>query len=128
MSQVLGRSWRGSMLAEYVNSLLRPVPDACKQTDQGCLALFRFLHNVHPFERGKRAGHSPAQLVGLDVPDNALTLLGLAPKASSADDDGEAASISSLPTAIGIAAAFTLVFPPLLPGESKCVNLASWRA
>jgi hypothetical protein len=44
------------------------------------LELFRFLHNVHPFERGKRANHSPAQLVGLDVPDDPLILLGLAPK------------------------------------------------
>jgi hypothetical protein len=111
LSQVLGRSWRGSMLAECVNSLLRPVLDARKQTDQGCLELFRFLHNVHPFERGKRAGHSPAQLVGLNVPHDALTLLGLAQKASSADDDGRPASVSSRPPTIGIAAPFTLVLP-----------------
>lgn len=111
LSQVLGRSWRGSMLAECVNSLLRPVLDARKHTDQGCLELFRFLHNVHPFERGKRAGRSPAQLVGLDVPDDALTLLGLAPKASSASNDGRPAPLSSLPPAIGITAPFTLVLP-----------------
>jgi hypothetical protein len=84
LSQVLGRSWRGSMLAECVNSLLRPILDGRKHTDQGCLELFRFLHNVRPFERGKRAGHSPAQLVGLDVPHDPLTLLGLAPKGSTA--------------------------------------------
>jgi hypothetical protein len=80
--QLLGRSWRGSMLAECVNSLLRPVLDRRKQTDQGCLDLFRFLHNVRPFQRGKRAGHSPAQLVGLNVPDDPLLLLGLQPKVS----------------------------------------------
>jgi hypothetical protein len=80
LSQTLGRSWRGSMLAECINSLLRPVLDGRKHTDQGCLELFRFLHNVHPFERGKRAGYSPAQLVGLDVPNDVLTLLGLDPK------------------------------------------------
>ena len=80
LSEVLGRSWRGSMLAECVNSLLRPILDGRKHTDQGCLELFRFLHNVRPFERGKRADHSPAQLVGLHVPDDPLTLLGLAPK------------------------------------------------
>jgi hypothetical protein len=78
LSEVLGRSWRGSMLAECVNSLLRPVLDGRKHTDQGCLELFRLLHNVRPFERGKRAPHSPAQLVGLDVPEDPLTLLGLA--------------------------------------------------
>jgi hypothetical protein len=111
LSQVLGRSWRGSMLAECVNSLLRPVLDARKHTDQGCLELFRFLHNVHPFERGKRAGHSPAQLVGLDVPDDALTLLGLAPKASSALDDRGSPSVTSLPPTNGIATPFSLVLP-----------------
>lgn len=77
---VLGRSWRGSMLAECVNSLLRPVLDQRKQTDQGCLELFRLLHNVRPFKRGKRANSSPAQLVGLEVPDDPLLLLGLDPK------------------------------------------------
>jgi hypothetical protein len=82
LSQVLQRSWRGSMLAECVNSLLRPILDGRKHTDQGCLELFRFLHNVRPFERGKRAHHSPAQLVGLQMPDDPLTLLGLTPKVS----------------------------------------------
>lgn len=75
---VLGRAWRGSMLAECVNSLLRPMLNGRKHTDQGCLELFRFLHNARPFKRGKRKGHSPAQLAGLHVPDDPLTLLGLA--------------------------------------------------
>ena len=75
---LLSRSWRGSMLAECVNSLLRPILDRRKQTDQGCLELFRFLHNVRLFNRGKRAGKSPAQLAGLVVPDDPLALLGLA--------------------------------------------------
>ena len=80
LSQILARSWRGSMLSECVNSLLRPILDGRKHTDQGCLELFRLLHNVRPFKRGKRANHSPAQLVGLEVPDDPLVLLGLAPK------------------------------------------------
>ncbi len=79
-SEVLERSWRGSMLAECMNGLLRPILDGRKHTDQGCLELFRFLRNVRLFKRGKRAGHSPAQLVKLDVPDDPLILLGLAPK------------------------------------------------
>lgn len=82
LGQVLGRSWRGSMLAECINSLLRPVLRARKSTDQQCLELFRFLHNVRPFARGKRQHHSPAELVGLQVPADPLTLLGLAPKVS----------------------------------------------
>jgi hypothetical protein len=80
---VLNRVWRGSMLAECINSLLRPILDRRKHTDQGCLELFRFLHNVRPFQRGKRAGASPAQLAGLDVPADPFVLLGLAPKVSS---------------------------------------------
>jgi hypothetical protein len=83
VSQVLGRSWRGSMLAECINSLLRPILDGRKHTDQGCLELFRFLHNVRPFKRGKRAHHSPAGLAGLHVPDDPLILLGLASKCQS---------------------------------------------
>ena len=79
---VLGRSWRGSMLAECVNSLLRPLLAGRKQTDQGYLELVRFLHNVHRFARGKRKGQSPAELVGMPLPDDPLTLLGLAPKVS----------------------------------------------
>ena len=82
VTQVLERVWRGSMLAECVNSLLRPRLQGRKHTDQGCLELFRFLHNVHPFHRGKRAGHSPAQLVGLEVPEDPLTLLNLVSKVS----------------------------------------------
>jgi hypothetical protein len=82
LNEVLSRSWRGSMLAECVNSLLRPILDGRKHTDQGSLELFRFLHNARPFRRGKRANHSPAQLVGLDVPDDPFVLLGLAPKVS----------------------------------------------
>jgi hypothetical protein len=83
LRDVLDRSWRGSMLAECINSLLRPVLRGRKSTDQECLELFRFLHNVRPFARGKRAHHSPAELVGLAVPDDPLTLLGLAPKCQS---------------------------------------------
>ena len=77
---ILQRSWRGSMLAECVNSLLRPILAGRKHTDQGCLDLFRFLHNVRSFKRGKRAGFSPAQLVGLDLSADPLLLLGLEPK------------------------------------------------
>lgn len=107
LSQILDRSWRGSMLAECVNSLLRPVLDGRKHTDQGCLELFRFLHNVHTFERGKRAGHSPAQLVGLDVPEDALTLLGLAPK-SVDEKPAEAHSILPEEANVGF---FALLLP-----------------
>jgi hypothetical protein len=82
LSAILDRSWRGSMLAECVNSLLRPALDKRKHSDQGCLDLFRLFHNVRPFARGKRAGHSPADLAGIRVPDDPLILLGFDPKVS----------------------------------------------
>ena len=82
VSAVLGRAWRGSMLAECLNSWLRPRLDGRKQSDQGILELLRFLHNVHPFRRGKRAGQSPAQAAGIKLPADPLTLLGLEAKVS----------------------------------------------
>jgi hypothetical protein len=77
------RVWRDSMLAEYVNSWLRPLLNRRKHTDQGCLELFRFLHNVQPFERGKRVGHSSAELVRLSLPDELSHLAGICTENSS---------------------------------------------
>jgi len=83
ISTLLGQSWRGSMLAECVNSLLRPLLNSRQHTDQGCLELFRFFHNLRPFQRGKRKGYSPAQLVGLDTNHDLFSLLGMPAKVSS---------------------------------------------
>jgi len=80
LSALLGRIWRGSMAAECVGSLLRPLLDARKHSDQGSSELFRFLHNTHRFARGKRAGYAPAELAGITLPAERFTLLGLAPK------------------------------------------------
>jgi hypothetical protein len=76
---VLGINWRSSSAAECVNSLLRPHFNAHRYTDQKMLELLRFLHNVHRFPRGKRAGFAPAELVGLELPADPWTLLGLLP-------------------------------------------------
>ena len=70
------------MAAECVNSLLRPRLNTRKHADQGGLDLFQFLHNTHRFARGKRARRSPAELVGIVLPADRFTLLGLAPKVS----------------------------------------------
>lgn len=80
LETILAQSWRGSMLAECVNSLLRPILDKRQHTDQGCLDLFRFFHNHRIFQRGKRAGSSPAQLAGTGSHHDPLLLLGLEPK------------------------------------------------
>ena len=79
LETILGKNWRGSNAAECVNSLLRPHMNAHKYTDQNALELLRFLHNVHIFQRGKRTGSSPAQLVGIELPEDPFTLLGLLP-------------------------------------------------
>jgi hypothetical protein len=79
---LLSRNWRGSNAAECVNSLLRPHFNARKSTNQAALELRRFLHNTHTFTRGKRAGHAPAQLVGIDLPADPWTLLGLPERTS----------------------------------------------
>lgn len=83
LHQILTHSWRGSMLCECINSLLRPILASRKSSDQGCLELFRFLHNVHRFLRGKRRGFCPAELAGISLPADPLSLLGLAPKCQS---------------------------------------------
>jgi hypothetical protein len=75
---VLGRIWRGSMAVECVNSLLRPLLRGRKQSDQGCLELLRFVHNTHRFPRGKRAGQSPAEMVGITLPPDPWSLLEVA--------------------------------------------------
>ena len=74
---ILSINWRSSSAAECVNSLLRPHFDAHRYTDQKMLELLRFLHNVHRFPRGNRAGFAPAELVGLELPTDPWTLLGL---------------------------------------------------
>ncbi len=80
---VLSRNWRSSSAAECVNSLLRPHFETHRYTDQKMLELLRFLHNVHRFPRGKRAGLAPAELVGIELPADPWTLLGLPPSPAS---------------------------------------------
>jgi hypothetical protein len=66
-----------------MNSILRPVLSGRKSSDQGCLELFHFLHSVHRFPRGKRAGHRPAELAGIVLPPDPLSLLGLVTECQS---------------------------------------------
>jgi hypothetical protein len=104
---LLGLNWRSSSAAECVNSLLRPHFDAHRYTDQKMLELLRFLHNVHRFPRGKRAGSAPAELVGLELPADPWTLLGLPPVPASAGNE---------PTAM-------LVVQPVLTGGRPLVSV-----
>jgi hypothetical protein len=76
---------RTSCAAETVNSVLRPFLESRREcTDQTSrqlfLNLFTLWFNMHPFDRGPRAGKSPYQLAGIDLgTDDWLTLLGYPP-------------------------------------------------
>jgi hypothetical protein len=55
---------RSSSLVENVNSALRPLLETCRgQVGQELLDLFAYVHNRRPFERGKRAGCAPLELL-----------------------------------------------------------------
>lgn len=60
---------RGSSLAECVNSWLRPYADLMKGLKEQLLPLFILYRNSRVFERGKRAGHSPFELAGIETPE-----------------------------------------------------------
>ena len=79
---VLNAACRTSSMIENVNGLLKQFLHTHKafrspETLQLYLNLFVLWHNLRPFERGKRAGHSPYQLAGIDLgSDDWLALLG----------------------------------------------------
>ena len=55
---------RSSSLVENVKSALRPLLESCRgQVGQELLDLFAYVHNRRPFERGKRAGCAPLELL-----------------------------------------------------------------
>lgn len=60
---------RSSSLIENINSALRPLLETCRgQINQEMLELFAYVHNHRRFERGKRAGKAPIEiLTGKDL-------------------------------------------------------------
>jgi len=60
---------RSSSLAESLHSWLRPHLQIHRGMPRWLLPLLQLFWNHHPFERGKRAGHSPLELAGVaDAP------------------------------------------------------------
>ena len=59
---------RGSSLVECANSWLRPYADLLKSLGPRFLPLFQLFRNAQVFARGKRAGHSPLELAGAELP------------------------------------------------------------
>lgn len=55
---------RSSSLIENINSGLRPLLETCRgQVEQEMLELFAYVHNHRRFERGKRAGQAPIEIL-----------------------------------------------------------------
>lgn len=62
--KALDQEVRSSSLIENVNSGLRPLLETCRgQVDQEMLDLFAYVHNHRRFERGKRAGKAPIEIL-----------------------------------------------------------------
>jgi hypothetical protein len=72
---ILGLFHRSSSLAESLHSWLRPYLQIHRGMCRWLLPLLQLFWNHHEFERGKRAGHSPLELAGVeDVPSLAEAL------------------------------------------------------
>lgn len=69
---------RSSALVENANSWLRPYLNTRKGSSQAFLDLVRLYRNTRTYRRGKRKGHSPFELLGLSLPEDWLSLVGLA--------------------------------------------------
>jgi hypothetical protein len=66
---ILGLFHRSSSLVESLHSWLRPYLQIHRGMCRWLLPLLQLFWNHHPFERGKRAGHSPLELAGVtDAP------------------------------------------------------------
>lgn len=65
--EILYAPKRASSLVESFNSKLRTVQYVKKQVSQEYLWLLALKHNLEPFAHGKRQGHSPFELLGIDL-------------------------------------------------------------
>jgi hypothetical protein len=82
LMHLLDSTTRTSSLIECINGLLKSFLNnrqdfRDQETLQAYLDLFVLWHNMRPYQRGKRQGHSPYQIAGIDPGSNDwLTLLG----------------------------------------------------
>jgi len=67
---------RSSSLAESLHSWLRPYLQIHRGIPRWLLPLLQLFWNHHQFERGKRAGHSPLELAGVQDAPSLATVLG----------------------------------------------------
>ena len=70
VEKILYTPKRASSLVESFNSKLRTAQYVKKQVSQEYLWLLALKHNIEPFAHGKRQGHSPFELLGIDLGTN----------------------------------------------------------
>ena len=70
VTKILYTPQRASSLVESFNSKLRTVQYIKKHVSQEYLWLLALKHNIEPFAHGKRKGHSPFELLGIDLGTN----------------------------------------------------------
>lgn len=70
VSKILYTPKRASSLVESFNSKLRTVQYVKKQVSQEYLWLLALKHDMEPFAHGKRQGHSPFELLEIDLGTN----------------------------------------------------------
>lgn len=70
VEKILYTPKRASSLVESFNSKLRTVQYVKKHVSQEYLWLLALKHNIEPFAHGKRLGHSPFELLGINLGTN----------------------------------------------------------
>jgi hypothetical protein len=77
VAAVLRGTVRASSAVEGLNSVVRMHQSRHRTMNQGLIDLKRLYWNVHRFREGRRRDHSPYQLLGLKLPEDAFrSLLG----------------------------------------------------
>ena len=90
--RLVDRAIRSSSSVECVNSRIRLVQVARKRLSEDFVCLLAVYHNLKPFGRGSvRAGKSPAELAGIDLPTWDWTELLTLPGAGSVEAAADAA-------------------------------------
>ena len=67
---------RSSSLAESLHSWLRPYLQIHRSMPRWLLPMLQLYWNHHRFERGRRAGHSPLELAGVENPLSLMEVFG----------------------------------------------------
>lgn len=73
--KALDLTLRASSGVECVNSVIRLREGAKRHANPGFVYLMAWLHNTRRFNEGRRKGLTPAEILGVRLPDDGLTML-----------------------------------------------------